>query len=79
MMKRFRRATFGSVFFSTAAVLLFVLLLVSGNILFAVAAGVCIFLSPMLRKRESFESYRDRYEDAYGLSDKDDKDEGKKE
>ena len=67
-MKRIKKSSRLSIVLFSISSLLLALLLFSGSLI--VGAGVVLFftLGLVARKPESYESYRDRYEQKYGMA-----------
>ena len=53
------------------ALSLFVLFVLTGSFLFIIAAFIFLFISGFARKRESYDDYRKRYDERYGMNDED--------
>jgi hypothetical protein len=68
-MKRLRKTTALSAFLSGLSVLAIVLAFYAGNLLFGIAGVVLLAIALAARKRESYNEYRDRYDEKYGMKD----------
>ena len=66
-MRRLRKSTILSVILASLAISFVLLFIVTGNIIPLVLAFVLLIASGYARKRETYEEYRDRYEQRYGM------------
>ena len=71
-MKRIRKHSPLSIVLFSISSILIALLLYSGNLLIGGGAVLFFVLGLFARKPESYEAYRDRYEQRYGMSDNED-------
>ena len=68
-MKRLRRSTIPSTILLSVSIFFGFLVVYTGNILLTIGVLLFFILSRVARKTESFDDYRDRYEEKYGMTD----------
>jgi len=73
-MRRLKRATILSAVLAGLAITMFVFFVLSGGIIPLIGVLLFLVLSGFARKKESYEEYRDRYEQRFGMSEQDEQD-----
>ena len=68
-MKRIKRPTALSLISLGLGLVAAVLFVMSGSLLPLIMAVICFIVSAVGRKRESYDDYRNRYEERFGMSD----------
>ena len=68
-MRRLSRRTAPSMILGGLALTLFTFFVLSGSFLFIILAFILLFISGFTRKRESYDDYRKRYDERYGVND----------
>ena len=77
-MKRLKKPTIGSIIFAVLGMTAMFFFFTTASTVFGVVMVIGFALSYFLRRRESIDSYKDRYEEKYGLNEQDEE-QGKKE
>ena len=67
-MKRIRKGTILSAILTGFSLMLLVLAFYAGSLFFGGAAVVLFVLGQLARKRETYDDYRARYEEKYGMA-----------
>ena len=73
-MRRLKRTTVLSAILAGLAITMFIFFVLSGGIIPLVGVLLFLILSGIARKKESYEEYRDRYEERFGMREKDGQD-----
>jgi hypothetical protein len=72
-MRRLRKSTALSIILAGIAMLAFFLFVISGSFIPLILALILLIISGYARKKESYEAYRDRYEERFGMTPDDEK------
>ncbi len=71
-MKRLSKNSILSVILASLAISFFLIFIASGSFIPLIIAAILLVSSGFARKRESYEDYRDRYEQKFGMSEDED-------
>lgn len=70
-MRRSKKTTVLSAVLAGTAITMFIIFLVAGGIIPLVAAFLLLFASGYARRRVTYDEYRDRYEEQFGMDESD--------